>query len=60
MTLDMNKKTLTYDKHKLCEDESAKIRICTIKDVETENVTYCMAVYLYNEGEIFLHDFIAK
>ena len=61
MELNMKNKTLIYYKYKRSEviDENKKANAIARKfeNVNTENVTYCLAVYLWKSGYITLTDF---
>ena len=61
MELNLKDKTLIYYKYKQSEiiDENKKVNAITCKfdNVNTQNVTYCLAVYLWKSGYITLTDF---
>ena len=57
MKLNLKDQTLIYYRHKASEDEQKKIQICKIEEIQTENVKYCLAVYLWDGGKVTLTDF---
>ena len=58
MEFDLKQKTLTYHRTKSKgESLEDKERMCQFIDVQTENVKYCLSIYLWHHGKITMTEF---